>query len=113
MMPDRYSCLPSDPCPVNNGGCDHICTFTGTSRVCSCRSGYELASNGTSCVENADLCASNGGKGDCEHACTSIPGSQVCSCPTGYQLLPDGVSCEGEQFVAYFFVLVQEIIQIT
>ena len=105
-MPDGYSCLPSNPCPINNGGCEHICRFTGVSRECSCRSGYELASDGTSCVEDADLCASNGGRGDCEHTCTSISGSRVCSCSTGYQLLTDGVSCEGERTQHYSIIFV-------
>ena len=84
-----------NPCSVNNGGCGHICTVSDNLGVCSCRSGYTLASDNTSCVENVDQCSSNGGKGDCGHTCTSTPGSRVCSCSTGYQLLSDGVSCEG------------------
>ena len=86
-----------NPCAVNNGGCDHTCTVSGDSRVCSCRYGYQLSSDGTSCTD-INECASNGGKGDCEHTCTNTPGSRVCSCLTGYRLDADGVSCEGEIF---------------
>ena len=36
-------------CATNNGGCAHICTDTEGSFTCSCRSGFELASNGLDC----------------------------------------------------------------
>ena len=36
-------------CAFNNGGCDHICSNSTGSLQCSCRSGYQLASNGRSC----------------------------------------------------------------
>ena len=36
-------------CATNNGGCAHICTDTEGSFICSCNSGFELASNGLSC----------------------------------------------------------------
>ena len=36
-------------CNTNNGGCSEICTNTPGSRVCSCRTGYRLAIDGTSC----------------------------------------------------------------
>lgn len=86
-----------NPCAVNNGGCQQLCTVSGDSRVCSCESGFQLSSDGTTCAD-INECASNGGKGDCEHACMNTVGSRVCTCPTGYQLLADGVSCEGEHF---------------
>lgn len=28
------------PCAVNNGGCDHICTASGGTARCFCKSGY-------------------------------------------------------------------------
>ena len=36
-------------CSVNNGGCEHICSNTLGSFRCSCRNGYQLASNGQTC----------------------------------------------------------------
>ena len=41
--------LDINECNTNNGGCSQICTNTQGSRVCSCRTGYTLASDGTSC----------------------------------------------------------------
>ena len=94
-MADKKSCLQADPCASNNGGCDHTCTSEGSSRTCSCESGYELATDGTTCID-IDECVSSGGKGDCEYTCTNTPGSRVCSCPTGYLLNEDGITCEGD-----------------
>ena len=36
-------------CATNNGGCAHTCTDTVGSFVCSCRTGFVLASNGLGC----------------------------------------------------------------
>jgi hypothetical protein len=45
--------LPStDPC--DSAGCEQECSSTGGSAVCSCRPGFNLASDGTSC--EAALC---------------------------------------------------------
>ncbi len=50
-----YSCfcfslsVPVNECLTNNGGCDQTCTDTADSFVCSCSSGYNLASNGLTC----------------------------------------------------------------
>ena len=38
-----------DECATNNGGCAQTCTNTVGSFVCSCQSGYTLASNGLTC----------------------------------------------------------------
>jgi hypothetical protein len=43
-------CVEHDDCSVDNGGCEHICISSGTYRLCSCRSGYELV-NETACVD--------------------------------------------------------------
>ena len=80
-----------DRCATNNGGCAHTCSVSGNSALCSCRSGYELASDGTSC-SLIDPCATN--NGGCEHICTSSGNSRVCSCRAGYQLdSTDSSSC--------------------
>ena len=36
-------------CNTNNGGCSQNCTNTQGSRVCSCRTGFRPAGDGTSC----------------------------------------------------------------
>jgi len=38
-----------DECATNNGGCAHNCTNTDGSFVCSCRTGFTLASDGLGC----------------------------------------------------------------
>ena len=43
-------------CDTNNGGCAQICIDTVGSFVCSCQSGYTLASNGLSCNGTYRLC---------------------------------------------------------
>ena len=37
-------------CLDNNGGCDHNCTNTMGSFVCSCQAGYDLDSDGLACI---------------------------------------------------------------
>ena len=53
--------LPPDinECSVNNGGCAHNCTNTQGSLTCSCRSGFQLASDGMSCNGKALLLANS------------------------------------------------------
>ena len=41
--------LDIDECSVYNGGCDHICTNTIGSYICSCDNGYTLDGNNLSC----------------------------------------------------------------
>ena len=38
-----------DECTLHNSGCSQICTNTFGSYVCSCRTGFRLATNGRSC----------------------------------------------------------------
>ena len=47
-----YHCPPSaaSECDVNNGGCDHYCTETIQSYVCSCYPGYKLDFDQHTCV---------------------------------------------------------------
>ena len=50
----RYSLIFShtddDECATNNGGCDHYCTNTIGSFVCSCYPGYTLDGDGRTCL---------------------------------------------------------------
>ena len=39
-----------DECATNNGGCDHYCTNTIGSFVCSCYPGYTLDGDGHTCL---------------------------------------------------------------
>ena len=45
-----------NPCLVNNGGCDHICTYTdANTRECSCRLFYELSLDGVTCLRQYEV----------------------------------------------------------
>ena len=39
-----------DECSVDNGGCSHLCVNTEQSYKCKCRDGYQLHSDGVSCL---------------------------------------------------------------
>ena len=38
-----------DECALANGGCQHTCTNTDGSYICSCYSGYQLKPDGLTC----------------------------------------------------------------
>ena len=40
-----------DLCEIDNGGCEHNCTNIGDSYYCTCNTGYQLNSDGTTCQE--------------------------------------------------------------
>ena len=42
--------LDVDECDAGISGCNHNCTNTVGSYVCSCDEGYELDSNGLTCI---------------------------------------------------------------
>ena len=39
-----------DECALDNGGCDHECKNKPGSFECSCKSGYTLGKDGTTCT---------------------------------------------------------------
>lgn len=45
-----------DECAINNGGCAHMCNNTEGSFVCSCRTGFTLASDGRGCNGEQAYC---------------------------------------------------------
>jgi len=91
LAPDQRSCVPGSPCDANNGGCEKICTVTGTQATCSCPSGWILASNGRSC--NYDACGFK--NGNCEQLCITSGQQARCDCRTG-TLKPDGKTCSSD-----------------
>lgn len=77
-------------CEVSNGGCDHNCTNTDGSYVCSCIDGFVLGGDNRSC-DDVNECSSS----LCDHTCVNIIGSFRCECFEGYTLNKDGLSCNG------------------
>lgn len=83
--------MASDPCAVNNGGCDTsplaICTSrAGAVISCGCPAGYEGDGRGEEGCEDIDECATaNGGCDTMPRAtCTNRTGAvPSCSCPGG------------------------------
>ncbi len=104
-------------CSGNSSRCEHLCTNTYGSYVCSCNPGYGISRNGFSCtgmrdrqihdihsitrlknmalfnVIDIDECAL--GIDNCAHDCMNSHGSYTCSCRTGYTLDADGFTCNG------------------
>lgn len=66
------------------------------SYLCSCRSGYQLASDDQGCTE-IDECAEN--NGNCSQICTNTIGSYSCSCNLGYRINIDGYECDGRSYL--------------
>lgn len=94
---NAQSCSSLNECLYENGGCDHICTDTDSSYVCSCRPGYQLQANARTCAliesdavpTSVDCTVLNGG---CEFTC--VPGSpHHCTCPAGLTLSPSNRTC--------------------
>ncbi|CAL2030442.1 unnamed protein product [Caenorhabditis brenneri] len=71
--------------------CEHRCRDTPNGAQCVCDKGYQLHSNGFSCVD-LDECTLP--KRACDHFCQNQIGSFRCSCAKGYQLKADGKTCE-------------------
>lgn len=61
--------------------------------MCTCGSGYQLASNELDCLD-IDECTE--GTDGCNQTCINTIGSFTCSCGSGYRLSSDGQTCNGE-----------------
>ena len=84
--------LDIDECSEGLNNCEHGCSNTDGSFVCTCNTGYMLASNGCTDI---DECL----KGACSSVegatCLNTDGSYKCQCNAGYRISSDGQTCEG------------------
>ncbi|CAL2030454.1 unnamed protein product [Caenorhabditis brenneri] len=71
--------------------CEYQCQNTPTGARCVCNQGFQLQSDGVSCVD-IDECTLP--ERACHHFCENTIGSFRCSCAIGYQLKSDKKSCE-------------------
>ena len=87
-----------DECASSLDDCAQICTNPAGSYKCSCFNGYNISSDGRSCLEVIDEC--NLGMHNCQQLCVNILGGFRCTCNPGYQLNSDQITCEG--WLIYF-----------
>ena len=90
---DIFDLIDIDECAAETDNCDQVCTNDDGSYVCSCNSGFTLASDGLTCLD-IDECMS--GANNCEQLCIDTDGSFRCECNPGFQLNSDQATCSGK-----------------
>ncbi|XP_033122076.1 uncharacterized protein LOC117121084 [Anneissia japonica] len=92
LVGDGFKCYDFDECLDESDGCEHVCTNTLGSYVCSCNPGYELQNDMRTCRDINECLQNN----DCsENAdCTNFDGGYNCTCRSGYDdINGDGTEC--------------------
>ena len=74
LKDDHHTCININVCDEVVGMCEHVCTDTVGSYVCSCRPGYRVI-NVVHC-EDIDECLEHY---DCQDTCTNTVGSYTCA----------------------------------
>ena len=108
------STIDQNECESGSHSCDQVCINTEGSYTCSCRSGYELGSDGESCIGTCpyaialeltfktcffvdiDECSVENGR--CDHECVNQDGTFECQCRNGYRLT-NGRECIGQNLI--------------
>ncbi|XP_041357308.1 very low-density lipoprotein receptor-like isoform X2 [Gigantopelta aegis] len=78
-------CPETNPCKLNNGGCNQKCVnkFREHTHVCECYKGYKLMNGSTTGCKDIDECQIFG---SCSQHCDNTKGGYKCSCMHGYTL---------------------------
>ncbi|CAL1534783.1 unnamed protein product, partial [Lymnaea stagnalis] len=85
-------CVDTNECTESNGLCQHNCTNTEGSFICSCRQGFRLDATNKKTCRDVNECEEQ--TSQCKHTCKNTEGSYNCSCYEGYNLKSDGYTCE-------------------
>uniref|UniRef100_A0A671PYM9 EGF-like domain-containing protein n=1 Tax=Sinocyclocheilus anshuiensis TaxID=1608454 RepID=A0A671PYM9_9TELE len=81
--------------------CDHNCTDTPTSFICTCRHGFRLMSDNKTC-DDEDECSVR--PSVCSQVCENTMGSYVCKCAPGFLREPDGRSCRQNSNITPYLI---------
>nr|XP_046260892.1 low-density lipoprotein receptor-related protein 2a isoform X2 [Scatophagus argus] len=81
--------------------CDHNCTDTPTSFICTCRPGYRLMSDRKTC-DDVNECAET--PSVCSQVCENTVGSYVCKCAPGFLREPDGHTCRQNSNISPYLI---------
>jgi len=76
QMKDK--CVKINRCVRNNGGCEQLCTADGEDVTCTCKPGFELASNSMAC-NIIQPCKEEYNK--CSHVCIPLPTDKIVMTP--------------------------------
>ncbi|CAH1245691.1 TLL1 [Branchiostoma lanceolatum] len=87
-----YTSIDIDECMSDNGGCQEACLNLDGGYACGCSYGYEIAPDGTSCVD-VDECLTSDNNGGCSHLCVNTQGGYHCDCPQGFTLAHNKSTC--------------------
>ena len=69
-----------------------ICQTVDSESQCSCKRGYELAADNSTC-DDINECST--GMAACTQLCNNTDGGYNCSCNDGYKLADNGFDCTG------------------
>ena len=73
--------------------CSQMCNNTIGSYNCSCDNGFQLDSDGLTCIDINECSLNNG---ECDGRCENTEGSYICLCPSGYYSLDNSdTNCTG------------------
>lgn len=80
-----------DECQTGENDCEQVCQNRFGTYSCSCRKGFRIGSDRTSCVDYNEC---NLKSYPCYGLCENKPGSFQCNCPSGYKLDWSGRICK-------------------